>query len=387
MSAEADGMPAACAAGEERAGRVLFWDRNSTVHLAFLALTGVAAWRFGWWGLLAYPALQLLSDVLYYRFAVDVFDPSLTIARGYELSLSLIESPHSQGLDYGFNFYDGDYGKSREQAQRDKFEYAFDLLELEPGMRLIDVGCGCGDWLAYLRDRGLSVAGVNITRAQVEVCRQRGLEVHHTDWKTIPETPELRDRLYGRFDRVTCWDTVEHYVPMKHRADTAARDAIYRRLFELARALLRDESGRLFISCLHMRNQVRIEPRLESLYKVWYCYILDKFHSGCYPSGERDCLVLNARPYFTLASRKDCTLDYYMTSKLEESHFGRHRFRWTPRRAAAAAWTVIADPFWLHRLIWFLSEDWMFQFDAEDIDDSDVVLWWLSFRVRGAVVG
>ena len=76
-------------------------------------------------------------------------------------------------------------------------------------------------------------------------------------------------------------------------------------------------------------------------------------------------------------SYMDTTLDYYMTSVLEKTHFGRHKFTWTLDRVGYALWHLIADPFWFHRILWFLTENWMFQFDPDDIDNSDVIHWWL----------
>lgn len=100
-------------------------------------------------------------------------------------------------MDYGFNLYDGNYEKDRDQAQKDKFDYAWDKLKLAPGMTLIDFGCGyvfytlqfclwtisnlsssysfsCGDWLDYVKSRGVEAVGINITEGQVEVCKRRG---------------------------------------------------------------------------------------------------------------------------------------------------------------------------------------------------------------------
>jgi SAM-dependent methyltransferase len=80
-------------------------------------------------------------------------------------------------------------------------------------MRVLDCGCGCGDWLDWLREQGIEGTGVNITENQVEYCRSRGLDVVLTDWKRIPESKLLQDRLYGRYDAVTLWDTVEVHIP------------------------------------------------------------------------------------------------------------------------------------------------------------------------------
>lgn len=100
-------------------------------------------------------------------------------------------------MDYGFNLYDGNCKKDRDQAQKDKFDYAWEKLKLAPGMTLIDFGCGyvfyilkfylwatsnfgssfcssCGDWLDYVKSRGVEAVGINITEGQVEVCKRRG---------------------------------------------------------------------------------------------------------------------------------------------------------------------------------------------------------------------
>ncbi|MEM6927652.1 MAG: glycosyltransferase [Myxococcota bacterium] len=379
--------PAEASAGTPPSSRpslfeTLTWDTNSTRHLAMFATTALAVAIWGPWGLLAYPALLLLADVGYYLLSWRVFDPEATVARGYQLSALLQDTLYGQGLDYGFNFYDGDFTKSRDQAQIDKFEHAWAQLRLEPGMCVLDCGCGCGDWLSWLRGRGIEVVGINITPAQVDVCRSRGLDVLLSDWKAVADDEAQMARLEGRFDAVTFWDTVEHYVPMRLRMDRPAQNAIYQKMFAFANRLLRPDSpsGRVFISCLHMRYGVSRMPfGLRKMRLLFMAYILDKFHSGCYPSAPLDQLVANA-PDFSLVERKDTTLDYYMTSKLEATHFGRHHFAWTPERFAALAWLPIADPFWAQRYLWFGIEGWMDQFDEDDLDNSPVIHWWLTLE-------
>eukprot|EP00483_Globobulimina_turgida_P009292 UN09311 len=114
-------------------------------------------------------------------------------------------------------------------------------------------------------------------------------------------------------------------------------------------------------------------------------YIVDKFHSGFYPSyyhesdGKwHDELVDNAKVTgFDLHFRKDVTLDYYMTSVINATHFGRHRFKLTFKRIVALIGLYFLDPYWFHRIVWFFQESWMLQFDPNDINDSDTILWWL----------
>ena len=82
-----------------------------------------------------YFALLLGADVLYYRFAVGVVCPNATLKHGYNMTLLLDNngSAGGNGLDYGFNYYNGDYSKSRREAQLDKYEHAWSKLKLKPG--------------------------------------------------------------------------------------------------------------------------------------------------------------------------------------------------------------------------------------------------------------
>jgi len=50
-----------------------------------------------------------------------------------------------------------------------------------PAMPVLDVGCGRGEWLELLRDRQLHARGVDLNRAMIADCRQRGLEVIESD--------------------------------------------------------------------------------------------------------------------------------------------------------------------------------------------------------------
>ena len=70
---------------------------------------------------------------------------------------------------------------------------------------LLDIGCGRGEWLALLRDTGISSKGVDGNRACVAECREQGLDVIHED--LLEHLRGLQDQSLGA---VTMFQVMEH---------------------------------------------------------------------------------------------------------------------------------------------------------------------------------
>ncbi|MEU4834711.1 class I SAM-dependent methyltransferase [Streptosporangium sp. NPDC023615] len=84
-----------------------------------------------------------------------------------------------------------------EEAQLTKFELIARKLDLKPGMRLLDVGCGWGGMVVHAaREYGVKALGVTLSRQQAEwgqkAIAEAGLgelaEVRHMDYRDVPET-------------------------------------------------------------------------------------------------------------------------------------------------------------------------------------------------------
>jgi cyclopropane-fatty-acyl-phospholipid synthase len=97
-----------------------------------------------------------------------------------------------------------------EEAQAAKFELVAQKLGLQPGMRLLDVGCGWGGMVMHAAaEHGVKALGVTLSRnqaewAQAEIVR-RGLgdlaEVRHLDYRDAPES---------EFDAISSIGLTEH---------------------------------------------------------------------------------------------------------------------------------------------------------------------------------
>jgi cyclopropane-fatty-acyl-phospholipid synthase len=98
-------------------------------------------------------------------------------------------------------------------AQVAKLELTCRKLQLKPGMRLLDIGCGWGAFMAYAAaNYGVECVGITVSKKQAEFAKQR-----------FPDLPleflleDYRD-LQGRFDRIASIGMFEHVGKKNHRA-------------------------------------------------------------------------------------------------------------------------------------------------------------------------
>ena len=97
-----------------------------------------------------------------------------------------------------------------EQAQAHKYDLVARKLDLQPGQRLLDVGCGWGGMVRHAAENyGVRALGVTLSREQALWAQERikkdGLdhlaEVRHLDYRDVPESD---------FDAVSAIGLIEH---------------------------------------------------------------------------------------------------------------------------------------------------------------------------------
>lgn len=97
-----------------------------------------------------------------------------------------------------------------EQAQEAKLELVCRKLELRPGERVLDVGCGWGSFALHAAGRhGAHVTGITLSPPQAEVARWRAREEGLSDRVDI-RVADYRELGGERFDAVASIGMVEH---------------------------------------------------------------------------------------------------------------------------------------------------------------------------------
>lgn len=97
-----------------------------------------------------------------------------------------------------------------EDAQRDKLELVCRKLDLKPGQRLLDVGCGWGSMALHAaREHGASVVGVTLSQEQATYARKRVAEEGLADRVEI-RVQDYRDVGDGPYDAISSIGMAEH---------------------------------------------------------------------------------------------------------------------------------------------------------------------------------
>jgi cyclopropane-fatty-acyl-phospholipid synthase len=97
-----------------------------------------------------------------------------------------------------------------EDAQATKHELISRKLGLEPGMRLLDIGCGWGGMLLHAaREHGVRAVGVTLSSRQAELAEKRVAEAGLSDQIEV-RLQDYRDVDDGPYDAVSSIGMMEH---------------------------------------------------------------------------------------------------------------------------------------------------------------------------------
>ncbi|MEU7066511.1 cyclopropane-fatty-acyl-phospholipid synthase family protein [Streptomyces sp. NPDC046161] len=108
-------------------------------------------------------------------------------------------------------------GGTLEEAQRDKLDLVCRKLDLAPGLRLLDVGCGWGSMALHAaREYGVQVTGITLSQEQAVYARKRVAEEGLADRIDI-RVQDYRDVKDGPYDAISSIGMAEHVGAARYR--------------------------------------------------------------------------------------------------------------------------------------------------------------------------
>ena len=133
--------------------------------------------------------------------------------------------------------------KNLDEAQENKFDLVCRKLNLQPGQRILDIGCGWGSFMKYATQRyRVSCVGVTLSNQQMahgqDLCRDLPIEIRLADYRELNES----------FDHIVSIGMFEH-VGYKN----------YRQFMKVVHRCLKDDGLMLLHTIGGTRSVVHVD--------------------------------------------------------------------------------------------------------------------------------
>lgn len=190
-----------------------------------------------------------------------------------------------------------------DEAQEAKLDLVCKKVDLQPGMKVLDIGCGFGSFAKFAAEKyQVEVVGVTLSEQQVslgrELCQGLPIEIKLQDYRDVE----------GKFDRIVAIGILEHIGPRN-----------YRTFMKKAADLLVDD-GLFLVHTIGSKKKVRFpEPWSKK-------YI---FPNAVLPSAQQ--IIQASEPFFMFEDWHNFGVDYDKTVLAWYENVERHWAELAPK--------------------------------------------------------
>ncbi|HEX2841699.1 cyclopropane-fatty-acyl-phospholipid synthase family protein [Hyphomicrobium sp.] len=197
-------------------GRMSF--ENSTLR-DFLTLFSMNRLSLG-----SYPLQKVLRSasrgLKRFQQANPIGKAQRNVAHHYDIGNDFYRLFLDRGMQYSCAYFTSD-DNTLEEAQQNKLRLIASKLDLKPGQKVLDIGCGWGDMLLYLaRLADIQAVGVTLSKEQCKLANEKAKQLGVAD-RVRFELRDYRD-LTERFDRIVSVGMFEH-VGVHHYGEFFAK--------------------------------------------------------------------------------------------------------------------------------------------------------------------
>ncbi len=219
--------------------------------------------------------------------------------------------------DYSGAMFNGNFGMTVEEGQKQKHQFIAGSLNIKENSKVLDMACGWGPFLNYLKHLGAKGRGVTLSKGQAMACLKNGLNVEIMDCRTImPET-------FGQFDAVTCIGGLEHFCSVEEYK-AGKQDEVYTNFFKSVYNLL-PPKGRFYMQTMVFTDKTpsldKVDVTTDKNSTEYALALMIKQFPGSWLPYSEEQVIKNAAPFMKLISKSSGRLDYIQTIKCWRKKF------------------------------------------------------------------
>lgn len=197
--------------------------------------------------LIGWAKVRMLGESLRHRlFNLQSFARAFQVGeRHYDIGNDVFEAMLDSSMSYSCAYWAK--ADNLEQAQHDKLDMICRKLELRPGERVLEIGCGWGGLARHAAAHyGVKLLGVTVSKEQKKLAEDR--------CAGLPVDIQLMDYrlLQGQFDKIVSVGMFEHVGPKNY--------PVY---FQKAFELLKDDGLFLLHTIGHHKTSIYTDPWID----------------------------------------------------------------------------------------------------------------------------
>jgi cyclopropane-fatty-acyl-phospholipid synthase len=225
--------------------------------------------------------------------------------------------------DFSAARYLGDFSKTLEEAQRAKHEFMADELSIKEGSKVLDMGCGWGPFLKFMKEKKANAIGLTLSDGQYEACKKNGFNVFIKDVRTVkPED-------FGSFDAIVSVGAFEHFCSLEEY-QAGKQEEVYKSFFKTVSDLL-PRGGRFYLQTMSFSKNM-IDPNQMDLNAdknsdAYIVALAAKHLPGSWLPYGSEMITRNAEPFFKLINISSGRLDYIETIRVWRKMLRKFSFR------------------------------------------------------------
>jgi len=225
--------------------------------------------------------------------------------------------------DFSAARYMGDFSKTLEEAQRAKHEFMAEQLNITEGTKVLDMGCGWGPFLKFMREKKAKAIGLTLSDGQYYSCKKNGFDVYIKDVRTVkPED-------FGTFGAIVSVGAFEHFCSLEEYK-AGKQDEVYKNFFETVYNLL-PPGGRFYLQTMSFsKNMIAADQMDLNADKNSDAYIIAltaKHLPGSWLPYGSEMITRNAAPFFNLVNISSGRLDYIETIRVWRKMLRKFSFK------------------------------------------------------------
>jgi cyclopropane fatty-acyl-phospholipid synthase-like methyltransferase len=351
-------------------------NKNTMITLFIWLVTLFFTYKYKNNYILLIPILLLvINELLYYTFNIDFFDGPARTKMFYDMTtlFFIMNDENNSNLTEGLylkNLNDTNSKMTIEEAKQvdpveanvNKYKKMFLELNIPTheykNIKLLDVGCGNGDFIKYCKSIGIQASGLSISNQQIIKLKEQGFDVYLGSYR------ELQKQFIHKYDIITFWGSLEHITNSYPCSKKGVKKAekMLEKIFTHCKQYYKPNSPYKYV----FNTTIHVNKSVCNTFNV---YIIERAYSGWYFYDEPGKRLGEQIEKYGYKQKKiqtdDYTYHYYLASKVDQSHFGLPA-NIDLKKMVAGVSSIFINPQILAMVFYTVSGKWMWQFDGKN---------------------